>query len=114
MTALTTAIIESNNPAKGTATITYDPFGGFPESMKRQLRTIRLDAPPWNHTGRQPYAWDYCPPADPRRGYAVVTLVLDRNLHMLWSKSDWEDQQMMSGPQNPRLVLVRAQDSSLI
>jgi hypothetical protein len=89
MTAQTFAILETNNPGKGTATITHDPFGGAPDSIKRKLRTIQLDAPPWHHTGRQPYAWDYSLPADPRTGYPVLTLVLDRNVRMLWAKGDW-------------------------
>lgn len=109
------AIIETTNPAKGTATITLDPMGGTPDYIKRKLRTILLDAPPWNHTGRQPYAWDYCAPADPRTGFAVLTLVLDRNVFMRWTKSDWfDDQTGLQLQQTPRLDLVRAQDSALI
>jgi hypothetical protein len=113
MALQTFAIIETTNPGQGTATITHDPLGGAPDSIKRKTRTIKLDAPPWNHTGLQPYAWDYCPPADPRNGYAVLTLVLDRNVRMLWTKADWYGGQYF-GPDNPRLVLVRAQASSLI
>lgn len=107
------AVLETTHPAKGTATIIHDPMGGAPDSIKRKLRTIYLDAPPWNHTGRQPYAWDYTAPADPLRGFAVLTLVLDRNVRMLWTKADWFGEQYY-GPDNPRLVVIRAQDSSLL
>jgi hypothetical protein len=108
MALQTFAVLETTNPAKGSATITHDPLGGAPDSIKRKLRTIYLDAPPWHHTGRQPYAWDYTAPADPRRGYVVLTLVLDRNVRMLWDKADW------FGPDSPQLLPIRAQDSSLI
>jgi hypothetical protein len=112
MALQTLAVFEMSNPAKGTATITHDPLGGLPDSVKRKLRTIYLDAPPWNHTGRQPYAWDYTAPADWRLGFGVLTLVLDRNVRMLWDKADWFGGYF--GPDNPRLVVIRVQDSSLV
>jgi hypothetical protein len=113
MALQTFAVLETTNPAKGTATITHDPLGGAPDSIKRKLRTIYLDAPPWNHTGRQPYAWGYIAPADPLRGYGVLTLVLDRNVRMLWDKADWFGN-LYYGPNNPQLVVIRVQDNSLI
>jgi hypothetical protein len=103
MAPQTFAIIETTNPAQGAASITHDPLGGAPDSIKRKTRTIKLEAPPW----------DYCPPTDPRNGYAVLTLILDRNVRMLWNKADWYGGQYF-GPDNPRLILIRAQNSSLI
>ena len=106
------AIIETTNPAGGTASITHDPLGGAPDSIKRKLRTLQLDAPPWNHSGRQPYAWEYTAPADPFHGFGVLTVVLAPTVRMLWNKSDWFGEYF--GPLNPRLVLIRPQNAALV
>ena len=92
------------HPARGTGLLKYCLGDGTPVDDF----TMSLQGRPWNTTGRQPFVWDFVPPAA-ERTYAVLRVAADPSVTIRHGPRSY-----VPGPGQPDIEIIRVQDSRLL